>query len=162
MARDGVYFIGKVAKLVELDAKTIRYYEQVGIIPKANRRAGEFSQGPGYRVYTAEDIERLRFVKIARHLDLPLKDIKKLLQAVEDGCCGRAGPRFLEFISTKLAEVEKQRRELRLLRDRLMALKKGTEGIAGLRRQQKACPSVANPTECVIGRQNVNLQPERR
>lgn len=162
MASNDVYFIGKVAKLVGLNAKTIRYYEEVGIIPKAGRRASNFDHGPGYRVYSPADVERLRFVKVMRDLDLPLRDIKKLLQAVEDGCCGKAEPELLQFISAKIAEVEKQMRDLRVLHGRLFELKGGVESMQRTPQREKTCPSSEDPTVCAIGKQSKRNSKERR
>lgn len=162
VGNDERYLIGQVAELVGLDAKTIRYYEDVGIIPKPERRAGGFVRGPGYRSYSGADLERLRFVKMARHLDLPLGDIKKLLQAVEDGCCGRAGPQLLQFISAKTAEVDQQMRDLRILHGRLLELKAGIEDMQRARQREETCPSSENPTVCAIGKQSNRNNEERR
>lgn len=49
--------IGEVAEAVGLSLRTIRYYEEVGVVPPWGRTAG------GFRLYTDDDIERLRLVK---------------------------------------------------------------------------------------------------
>ena len=58
--------IGQVARTTGVAAKTIRYYEQIGVLPTAGRPSS------GYRQYDQSDIERLRFISRARSLGLPL------------------------------------------------------------------------------------------
>ncbi len=65
--------IGEVAALSEVNSKMIRRYEELGIIPKAGRSLA------GYRQYTDKDVHVLRFVKRARELGFPMKDIKQLV-----------------------------------------------------------------------------------
>lgn len=70
--------ISKIATLTGMSSKMIRYYEQIGLIPKALRSAA------GYRRYSHEDVERLNFVYQARQLGFGLQDIKTLLQLRQD------------------------------------------------------------------------------
>lgn len=74
------YSIGETARASGLTARTIRYYEQIRLIPKAPRRDGDGAPHTGgERVYGAEDIGRLEFIRHARLVDLSLADIRKLL-----------------------------------------------------------------------------------
>lgn len=59
-------------------AKTIRYYEQIGLTPKPERQAN------GYRSYADRDVETLRFVNRARKLGFSLRDISDLLALWQD------------------------------------------------------------------------------
>src|SRR3954466_1888632 len=70
--------IGTVAKRSGVPAKTIRYYESIGLIASAGRSAN------GYRVYTAEEVETLRFVSHARSLGFSVKDVANLLTLWRD------------------------------------------------------------------------------
>jgi len=79
------YSIGEAARAAGLTAKTIRYYEQVGLIPRASRRAGVARTG-GDRIYNAADVGRLRFIRHARLVDLSLADIRELLEIADAGC----------------------------------------------------------------------------
>jgi len=54
--------IGQVAKTSGVAAKTIRYYEQIGVLPSPSRAAS------GYRFYDQPGVERLRFIRRARFL----------------------------------------------------------------------------------------------
>ena len=59
--------IGQVAKTSGVAAKTIRYYEQIGVLPTPSRAAS------GYRLYDQPGVERLRFIRRARSLGLLLQ-----------------------------------------------------------------------------------------
>jgi MerR family copper efflux transcriptional regulator len=65
--------ISEAAKLSQVTAKSIRRYEDEGLIPRAGRSTA------GYRIYTEKDVHVLRFVKRARELGFSMKDIKELL-----------------------------------------------------------------------------------
>ena len=65
--------IGEVAEAVGLSLRTIRYYEEVGVVPPSGRTAG------GFRLYTGDDIERLRLVKQMKPLDFSLDEMRDLL-----------------------------------------------------------------------------------
>ena len=56
-----------------IPAKTIRYYESIGVLPPPERKAN------GYRLYSEDDVERVRFVAGARSLGLSLDDIAEIL-----------------------------------------------------------------------------------
>jgi Cu(I)-responsive transcriptional regulator len=65
--------IGELAKSSGVNAKMIRHYESIGVIPKANRTQS------GYRRYSENDVHVLRFVKRARGLGFTMPEIKKLV-----------------------------------------------------------------------------------
>lgn len=65
--------IGKLAKESGVSEKLIRHYESIGLIPKASRTES------GYRDYSANDIQFLKFIKRARSLGFAIKEIKKLI-----------------------------------------------------------------------------------
>ncbi|RXF07226.1 MerR family transcriptional regulator [Pseudoalteromonas phenolica] len=63
--------IAELSKLTQVTSKTIRYYEEIGLLPEPARAAN------GYRVYQQEDVERLSFIRRCRDLQIPLEEIKK-------------------------------------------------------------------------------------
>lgn len=66
--------IGEVADVVGLSLRTIRHYEEVGLVLPSARSAG------GFRLYTDDDIERLRLVKHMKPLDFSLDEMRNLLE----------------------------------------------------------------------------------
>ncbi len=65
--------IGEAAKASGVNAKMLRYYEKIGLIPTAGRTEA------GYRVYGAREVETLRFIRRARDLGLSIERIKLLV-----------------------------------------------------------------------------------
>lgn len=67
------YTVGTLAKETDTKAVTIRYYEQLGLLPSAGRSPS------GYRFYTDEERDRLLFIRRSRSLGFSLDDIRELL-----------------------------------------------------------------------------------
>lgn len=70
---DRMHQIGEVADAVGLSLRTIRYYEETGLVLPSGRSAG------GFRLYTAADIDRLRLVKHMKPLELTIEEMRNLL-----------------------------------------------------------------------------------
>ncbi len=77
--------IGEVANASNLSVKTIRYYEQIGLLAPTVCRAES-----GYRLFNAEVLNRLSFIKRAQSLGLSLMEIKDILHVHDRGIlpCG--------------------------------------------------------------------------
>lgn len=105
--------IGQVAKTTGVPAKTIRYYEEIGVLPAAGRSLA------GYRQYGHSDVARLHFVARARALGLPLRQLGALMSALNGGSSTSFRPRLLTLVRRQLAAVERQARDLELLREQL-------------------------------------------
>lgn len=65
--------IGKLSRQTGVKVPTIRYYEQIGLLPEPSRNEG------GQRIYGTASRERLNFIRHARELGFPLEDIRELL-----------------------------------------------------------------------------------
>jgi DNA-binding transcriptional MerR regulator len=106
--------IGELAQASGASAKTIRYYEEIGLLPPSQRAEN------GYRFYGAEDIQRLRFIRNARNLDFSLNDLKEVL-ALRDQ--GEAPCRYVaQLLEIKLIEIEERIRRLQELQQELQQL----------------------------------------
>ncbi|MBR45595.1 MAG: Cu(I)-responsive transcriptional regulator [Rhodospirillaceae bacterium] len=106
-----------MAKRSGVPAKTIRYYEEIGLIAKPERTAG------GYRAYDEQDVDILRFVKRARGLGFSIKNVRNLLALYQDR--GRASAdvksialEHVEEINSKIEELDSMRRTLLHLADK--------------------------------------------
>lgn len=91
--------IAEVAARSGVPASTLRYYDQLGLVPTER-------SGNGYRAYTAEVFDRLRFIDSARRLDLPLEDIAGLLLSWETDPCASVKARLRPLLTEHLATVQ--------------------------------------------------------
>lgn len=134
--------IGRAAKRVGLNSKTIRYYEEIGLLPPFRRTRAGFG-GNGYRLFNQQDLNRLEFIKRARHLGLSLARVKELLVATERGA---AGPEWLSFVDAKIAQIEQRIQELQSLRRELEDLRRRAKEAktAG----EPCCEPVCGPITC--------------
>lgn len=107
--------IGELAQTAGVSVATIRYYEDIGILPPAERSSN------GYRTYSELDVERLRFVHRARSLDFSLDEIAEILGLRE---AGKAPCAFvISQIDIKLNEVDLKIKALKRLKTELQQLK---------------------------------------
>ena len=107
--------IGEVAESVGVNPKTIRYYEDIGLLPNPDRTPA------GYRDYTAVDVERLVFVKTARRLGFTLAEVAEILAFRERG--QRPCAYVLDVLGRQVGDLDRRITELQDLRAELVALK---------------------------------------
>jgi len=113
--------IGGLAKTTGVATKTIRYYEQVGVLPPASRTAA------GYRQYTEEAVQRLLFIRRARALGLSLQHLKGLTTALDGGPRPALLLRLLELVRAHLGAVQRRIGELEMLQQQLDQVVHGLE-----------------------------------
>src|SRR2546426_5663252 len=105
--------IGQVAKTSGVAAKPIRYYEQIRVLPAPRRAAS------GYRLYDQPGVERLRFIRRARSLGLPLQELKTLMGTFNGDAHHALRPRLRALVRVQLDAVTNQITELERLRQQL-------------------------------------------
>lgn len=115
------YSIGEAAKAAQLPVKTIRYYEEIGLIPKAARTNGGIHTG-GRRLYSDADIGRLSFIRHARFFDLSLADIRKLLALADNKGCPSKQPEYRETLRKHLRAIDERINYLLGLRTAIKSL----------------------------------------
>lgn len=106
--------IGDSAKRTGTKVVTVRYYEQVGLLPVPSRTAGN------YRIYWTEHIRRLRFIRRCRDLGFTLDQIRDLLRLSSqknDACAevDRITAQHLIKIEQKISDLKRLAKELRRL-----------------------------------------------
>ena len=103
--------IGELAQVAQCTVETVRYYEKEGLLPEPARTPGNF------RVYGPEHVERLRFIRNCRALDMSHEEIHTLLKLADqptDGC-GAINAVFDQHI----AHVDERIRELSQLKQQI-------------------------------------------
>lgn len=136
--RPGTYQIGELASRSGLTPDTLRYYERRGLLPAARRTGG------GFRVYPAETLDRVRFIRQAQLLGLTLQDIADLVGYQDQGGVGHCR-QVRDLLRARLSELQHKLAELDALKYALTghleacerALAAGTEPD---RRGQPECP----------------------
>ncbi|MFQ5882086.1 MAG: heavy metal-responsive transcriptional regulator [Candidatus Methylomirabilales bacterium] len=109
-------FIGKVAKQLGLNPRTIRYYESLGLLPQPLRSQKR------YRLYTPETVELLRFIKKAKPLGFTLTEIREIIALRQRG--DLPCPHVHALLTQRVETLSRQIRDLNLLRDELRDLAK--------------------------------------
>jgi DNA-binding transcriptional MerR regulator len=107
--------IGELAERVDVRPGTIRYYEDIGLLPSPPRRPS------GYREYGPDDVGRLAFVRTAQRLGLALAEISEILSFRERG--ERPCAYVLGILDTQVGDLDRRIAEMERLRDELVALK---------------------------------------
>lgn len=115
--------ISQAARRSGLSAKTIRYYEQIGLVTAAGRAAN------GYRQYDDTDLEELRFLSRARQVGFDLEECRQLLELLRDH--GRHSAHARELVLEKAREVRAQIRELRAMEVQLADMARRCNGDEG-------------------------------
>jgi DNA-binding transcriptional MerR regulator len=105
--------VGELAKTSGVTAKTVRYYEEVGVLPAARRGAS------GYRLYDRSAVERLTFIRRARSLGLSLRQLKTLISTLDCQPRPALRPRLRALVGEQLSVVKNQMAELDVLRQEL-------------------------------------------
>ncbi len=106
--------IRELSKLTNVPAKTIRYYEEVKLLPSPNRKPN------GYRDYTEYDVDRLKLVAGARRLDFSLAEIKEILDLRDRGIAPCSV--LLDLLDRKSKGISQRIIELKQMQEDLQQL----------------------------------------
>jgi Cd(II)/Pb(II)-responsive transcriptional regulator len=106
--------IGELSHKAGVDVQTIRYYEREGLLDAPERT------GSGYRAYGPEHLERLNFVRHCRSLDMPLAEIKRLIDLSRNTRVSCDDVNTL--VRTHLGRIQAKRKSLENLEKQLTVL----------------------------------------
>ncbi len=135
-ANDGVMRIGELARKAGITLRTVRYYEQLGLIRHAARTKG------GFRLYDAEGLRRLQLIRDLQGLDVPLARIRALFARKREARCGAdLAHDVREALSAQLHEMDARMARYRALRGAILE----SMDMVGL---CAACPLRPTPAVC--------------
>jgi MerR family copper efflux transcriptional regulator len=133
LVQEAPKLIGNVAKSSGVPIKTIRYYEELGLLRSLGRTEG------GFRLFNSDVLERLHFIKRAQSLGLTLSEIKDFLN-VHDG--GELPCVHIKVkLQDKITAIDEQIQQLLILRQELSGLVSGWETIPE-NPEQTICPII--------------------
>jgi len=112
--------IGAAAEATGISAKTIRYYESIGLTPRPDRRDN------GYRAYGPNDVATLKFVQRARGLGFTLEEVRELLALWRDQ--NRASADVKQLALDHITEIEGRIQELEAMKRTLQDLTRRCHG----------------------------------
>jgi DNA-binding transcriptional MerR regulator len=113
MARgtEGTYAIGEISRLVDLSQRTIRYYEEIGLLHSVRRIEN------GKRVYTDHDVRRLKFINRLKVLGLSLAEMVELEKIYRKQRNNREIlPKLLEILDERAAQIDERVAQLATLK----------------------------------------------
>ena len=117
MEIDGLkyYHIGELANLLDLSPRTIRYYEEIGLLNSIKRIEG------GKRVYTDKDLQRLKFIQRLKHLGLTLSEMHELEDIYQIHRTNRKVlPRLLELLDNNAGKIDERVHNLNRLKEDIL------------------------------------------
>ena len=106
--------IGQVAKLSAVGVETIRFYEREGLLNKPKRKES------GYRLFEAEVVSRIKFIKRAKQLGFSLKEIRELLSLRVDSRVGATEVK--KRVDSKIEQIDRRIYDLKKVRNALAQL----------------------------------------
>ncbi len=124
------YRIGEISSKLELSVDTLRYYEKIGLLPPVTRNAAKI------RLYTDQDISRLRFIRRAQKMKFSLAEIGELLRFRDNPVTAK--PNVRKLVVAKLSEIDSQLAALQALRNELKPL------VSQCEEQMDCCPIIEN------------------
>lgn len=112
--------ISAAAQAASLSVKTVRYYDEIGLVPPQGR------SGSGYRTYGDGELRKLIFVRRAREFGFSVGECRGLLDLYQDQ--NRTSADVKQMAQKRLAEIEEKQKELQSLHDDLSHLVQACRG----------------------------------
>ena len=108
--------IGELAHLVEMSPRTIRYYQEIGLLHPSRRVEG------GQRVFTETDLQRLKFIKRLKHLGLTLSEMHELADIYEIHKTNRRVLiRLCELLTNQVSKIDERIHNLNRLKEEILS-----------------------------------------
>ncbi|KAB8314933.1 heavy metal-responsive transcriptional regulator [Tolypothrix campylonemoides VB511288] len=133
LVQEEIKQIGVVAKESGVPIKTIRYYEELGLLKASGRTEG------GFRLFHSDVFARLNFIKRAQSLGLTLSEIKEFLNVHDQG--DLPCEHIKVKLQDKLVDIDKQIRQLLILKQELEGLLSGWQTIPETS-EETICPII--------------------
>ena len=113
--QDKSFKIGELATLAEMSPRTIRYYEEIGLLHPGKRAHG------GNRVFTENDLQRLRFIKRLKHLGLTLSEMNELATIYKiHQTNGDVLHRLCELLDNQVEKIDERINNLLRLKEEIL------------------------------------------
>lgn len=123
MGEDKVFSISELAAMFDISSRTIRYYEELGLLTSLNRETLTKQ-----RYYPNKERRRLKLILRGKKLGFSLQEIKEMIDLYESNPDGEEEKkRIIAFADRKLIEIDEQIFHLQLLKTEIIAHKKNTQ-----------------------------------
>ncbi|MGN7175851.1 MerR family transcriptional regulator [Paenibacillus sp. FSL R5-0490] len=123
MAEEKVFTISELAAMFDISSRTIRYYEEIGMLTSENR-----DSLTKQRTYTNRERRRLKMILRGKKLGFSLQEIREMIDLYESNPEGEAEKsRIIAFADSKLREIEEQIMQLQMLREDILTYKEKYE-----------------------------------
>lgn len=111
--------IGEIAHLTEMSPRTIRYYQEIGLLHPVKRIEG------GKRVFSEDDLQRLKFIKRLKHLGLTLSEMHELADIYEIHKTNRKVLiRLCELLGNQIKKIDERINNLHRLKEEILNYQK--------------------------------------
>jgi DNA-binding transcriptional MerR regulator len=147
------YTIKDIAARSGFSTATVRYYEEIGLLPQSARTPS------GYRTFDDRTVERLAFIARAKRLGCSLEEISELLVAWDGGMCGPVQEKLRSLVASKIAGAQQQILELIALTSDLRTAEAALERHRPEGPCDDSCGCTTEPTTVVLGRAPVAEAP---
>jgi DNA-binding transcriptional MerR regulator len=130
--------ITALAKSAGVTAKTLRFWERIGLLPKASRTH------TGYRIFAPDVVHYIDFILKARSVGLTLAEMKRVVMLAHDGT--NPCPEIVEWLDGKDEAIERQIHSLRTLQQRLRRFRRlcSSNDVETCAREKELCCLIAD------------------